>query len=152
MATTIRQTIILKGDVSEGLKSYISAANNILPGMLLQLDINSSAILNAEAAKRAEVLVAIEDDFLGMSITGSRPDTTNLGYMIGDLARCKLFRRGEVVNMILKAGQVVTGAQYLTSNADGKLKTAGATDYWMFKAVEAADATAGDVRVVAEVL
>lgn len=152
MAITTRQTILLKGDPGEGYKEYIAAENNILPGFLLQTDGNGEAITNNEAAKRAEVLVALEDDFRGMNIDGVSRDASTTGYQIGDIVRCKLLERGEVAYMILKSGEVVLKGGYLTSNADGKLQAAGASEYWMFKAVDAADATAADVRVAAECL
>jgi hypothetical protein len=149
---TTRQTIVLEGDDSKGLREYISAENNILPGMLLQVNVDGEVVTNNEATKRAEVLIALEDTFIGMTITGARPDTTDLGYMTGDRVRCKLFERGEVANMILVTGENADASEYLTSNADGKLQVAGAAEYWMFKTRDAVDASAADKRIAAEVM
>lgn len=149
---TTRQTIILKGDISEGYREYISAADNILPGMLLQVNVDGKVIKNAEAAKKAEVLIAIEDDFLGMSITGARPDTTNLGYMTGDVVRCKIFEPGEVALMILLTGENADASEYLSPDGTGKLKVVVTTDFRMFKTVDAVDATSADKRIAAQVM
>jgi len=152
MSITTRQTIILEGDVGEGIEEYVAAENNIIPGMLLQINVDGEVVTNNDAVKRSEVLIALEDDFIGMTIDGVKPDTTDLGYMIGDRVRCKHFRRGEVALMILVSGQNADASEYLTSDATGKVQVAGATDYRMFKTKDAVDATAGDKRVAAEVM
>lgn len=149
---TTRQTIILKGEVDEGYKEYIAGADHIIPGMLLQINVDGHVIPNAEAAKRAEVLIAIEDDFIGMSITGARPDSSNLGYMTGDVVRCKVFEAGDVANMILLSGENADSSEYLSPDNTGKLKVVVTTDYRMFKTQDAVDATAADKRVAAIVL
>lgn len=153
MSITTRQTILLKGDISEGFKEYRCGTANTIPGMLLQMDTDGEVIVNGEADVRNEVLVALEDDKIGMNIDGTGVlGISTTGYQEDDLIPCKLGERGEVFLMILVHTEVVTVGQYLTSNGDGKLKLADATEYRMFRAVEAADATAADVRVVAEVL
>jgi len=155
MSVTIRQTIVLKcgGDLGFGYMEDLSAEDNILPGMLLQKNVDGSIVTNDNANVKAEIDVAIEDDFIGMSITGARPDSSNLGYMIGDRVRYRHCQRGDWLNMILKSGTTaVVKGDYLSSNADGKLLKTTGTNYRMFRVVEAADPAAADVRVVAEVI
>lgn len=152
MSVTTRQTILLEGNPAEGIFEYPAGENNILPGMLLQVNSDGEVITNNEAAKKAEVLVALEDDFLGMNIDGVRPDSNSTGYQEGETVRCKLLETGEVFNAILKDGETATKGGYGTSNADGKLQAAGASEYWLVRFEETVVASGSDERVAVRVI
>lgn len=157
---TTRQSILVRGDIENGQREGIAGADAILPGTLLQYnatqaqtDDEGAMIPNAAAGKRAEVAIAFEDDFLGMSITGARPDSTNLGYYTGDVIRFRNAVRGDLVQVILKSGNNAAASAYLTPDGTGKFKIAnGTTDYNMVRIVNAVDATAADKLATVEVL
>lgn len=149
MAGTItrRQTILLKGDPERKVFEYPAGEDDIIPGMILQLNSDGEAITNNEAAKRAECLVAVEDDFIGMNIDGIRPDSSDVGYQEGDTVRCIQLQPGDVFLGIIKDGETATaGNTYVTSNADGKFQAAGATEYWFGRAEETVVASGADAR------
>lgn len=154
MAGTItrRQTILLEGNPEDNIFEYEAGEDNILPGMILQINSDGEVITNNEATKHAEMLVALEDDFLGMNIDGVRPDSSDIGYQEGDKVRCKLMKTGDAFWGILKDGETATIDEYGTSNADGKFQVAGATEYWSVKFETAAAPSGADARIKCRVI
>lgn len=155
MAGTItrRQTILLKGDPSKKVLEFIAGEDGIIPGMILQQNTDGEVISNNEAVLRAEVLVAVEDDYRGMNIDGICPDTPgDTGYQEGDTVRCILLERGDVWYAILKDGEVAVVGGYATSNADGKVQVVATTDYRLGKFIEALSPSGADGRIPVEVL
>lgn len=154
MAGTItrRQTILLKGDPSRKVFEYVAGEDGIIPGMILQRNSDGEVISNNEAAVRAEVLVAVEDDYRGMNIDGVSPDSSDTGYQEGDIVRCILLQSGDTWNAILKDGEVAIIGGYATSNADGKVQVVVTTDYRLGVFDEALSPSGSDGRIPVTVL
>lgn len=132
MALTANNTIVIEGQF-RGIyeEAVMKDGEAVKPGMMIQLDADGLAIKHADAAKGGEVSIAYEDALQGKTVADA--------YENGDLVRYVIPFPGERVRVVLKAGENVTKADYLTSNGDGTFAAAGASELRVFKCLEALD-------------
>lgn len=144
MAFTTRNTIVLKSvDLSQRTEEYRMSTTPILPGYLVARTTANLLIPHGTSGGTfPPAEVAVEDRYFGRTV-----DDT---YLSGELCRTYICQPGDVVQLVLKAGQNATAISKLSSNGDGTVKVATGTEGVMFEAMEALDATAlGDTRIVA---
>ena len=157
-----RGTIVLKGEIERRYdEGRVAAAlvGKILPGYLIEMDVDGEYQSQSVAGAAVELAVAVEDDFRGMTVLGTLPSDgvvaggVAVGYVAGDLIRFHRCMKGDEVQLVLKNGQTVTLApdQFLTGNGDGTMKLAGVGDARLFKPLEAMTAS-GDTLIRARAL
>jgi len=109
------RTVLLKGDLGRRYEEA-RASTIVKPGWLLQRDADDASgrpqvKAHATSGGGGELMVAIEDALQGKTINDS--------YAIGDLVRYFYPEPGDLVNMQLKAGQVIVKNDPIMSNGDG---------------------------------
>ena len=138
-----RNTIILKSkDLGEWYDEG-RAGGTVKPGMQIEQRADGLWYAGPAAGVLGQTWVAIEDDFQGQTATSSAARTVNDPYVATELIRMYNPKPGDVMQMILKAGQTVTTNDFATPNGDGTLKkwTNEASKQWKF--MEAMDLTVG---------
>lgn len=141
-----RNVVVLKGEIERNYEEGRAAADlstgtPILPGHLLMLNEDEELEQHDTAGADCEILVAVEDDFRGMTVDGDLPSDgvvaggEGIGYVAGDLVRYHIGRKGDVLQMILAASQSADPSKFATSNGDGTLKVAS-TDAKKLKFME----------------
>lgn len=120
----------------------------VTPGMLVKRTATGGYIPDNVAGGTVgrERIVAIEKHFIAdipFATTFGSGGVTDV-YAINDGGRFHICQPGETFWMLVPAAAaaIVVG-DYLTSNGDGTLKKAGATDIRLFEAEEAIDNSAG---------
>lgn len=117
----------------------------ILPGMLVALNADAvdNVVVHPTAGGAALPAFAMEDDIQG--------NTTTDAYVITEVVQYETFKTGDRVLGRLASGQNVAKRAVLTSNGDGYLKAAGATDAIVGYAAEAVDASAAAAFIAIEI-
>lgn len=138
-----RRTIVLIGDLAEYHDERRAASGTaIKPGMIVETTAIDEVKEHATAGSFAEILVAKEDDFQGRTV-----DTV---YSVGDPVMLHRAQKGDLLQLILNAGENADPSKFGTSNGDGTIKVATSTDQRVFKFAEILDLTGGgavDTRV-----
>lgn len=121
------------------------ASATIKPGMLIQRHGSAGEVRpHAQAGGIAAAMFAVENEAVGRGIGDDYSDDDQVIF--------REFAEGAYVYAWLASGQNVAENALLTSNADGRLKVAGNTDFVVARAREAVDATAAAARIKTEVL
>jgi len=107
-------TIVLKSQSGEGQHDEKVAVAIVSPGMLLETDSAGKVKAHATASGPHQRLFAKEDALQGKTRTQD--------YAIGDPVSIHVGLPGDVLDLVLKDGQVIVIGDPVTSNADGKLK------------------------------
>lgn len=143
-----RNTIVLIGDIERRYdEGRVAAAlsGKILPGYMIEKNADGEYQRNSGAAVACEALIAVEDDFRGMTVEGDLPSDgvvaggSAVGYIAADLIRFHICQPGDVVQLVLKAGETATDDSFLTSNGDGTVQVQTSTEDKTFKAMEEID-------------
>jgi len=113
------KTILLGG--CHGLQREGKAGGAITPGMLLNIRALAAVVAHNEAGQECQAAFAIENDFVGKGISDA--------YANGEQVRYGVLPDGERVYALVAASQNIALGDLLTSNGDGMLKEAGATDF-----------------------
>lgn len=129
------KTIILAGD---GVRREGVAGGTITPGMFISGP-DSALVPHDDAGNFAQAAVALEYDLTGRGIDDD--------YSSGDQVLYSVLKEGSEVYAILADGQDVAAGALLTSNGDGKLKEAAATNFVVARAKEAKTASGDDERI-----
>lgn len=147
-----RNTIVLKGNIEErydeGVVGAAITSGECLPGMLLEQNVDEEFVPHTEANAACEMIVAVEDDFRGMTVEGTLPGDgvvaggVGVGYITDDKIRFHRAQKGDVLQMILNAGESADPSKYGTSNGDGTLKVVTSTNHRLVKFLETLDLTA----------
>ena len=125
---------------SDVIEEFV-AADEITPGMLLELDSNGEVAPHSEAGGSAYPLFALEDELQGKGIDDN--------YAADDQVQVWLPGRGDIVNAI--AGAEITAGDFLVSAGAGKLKPAGSgVSVDITGTVTGADATLSDLALTLE--
>ena len=107
---TAKNTVILKNYLNV-FEEYVAAAATIYPGCLLELTSANKVKVHATAGGNALPMFAIEDAFQGKGIDDN--------YATGDVVRCWIPTRGDVVYGILADGQTIAKGDFVESNGAG---------------------------------
>lgn len=135
-SATTPKTVDLGG---EGIQREAIANAAITPGMLVTLDASGEIGPHASAGQEGALGYAKEYDLTGRGIDDA--------YANGDQVIYKIPAEGSAVYAILATGENVARNAVLTSNGDGRLKAAGATDMVYAIALEAVNATSAAQRI-----
>lgn len=131
-----RNTIVLIGDLAEYHDERRAAAGSTLkPGYIAQTTAADEVTNHATAGGEGEGLVVKEDDMQGRTV-----DTQ---YAVGDPVMLHRVQKGDLCQLVLKAGQNVAITDWLTSNGDGTVKKAAGTDVKSWKPGEPLDLSGG---------
>lgn len=117
-SATEPKTIILTGC---GARKEGKANGAITPGMLLNIRNVAAIVAHNEAGQECQVAVAKEYDLTGRNITQA--------YAAADQVLYDVLNDGDRFYGLLAASQNIVVGDLLTSNGDGMLKEAGATDF-----------------------
>lgn len=112
------------------------AGQAMLPGKLVKLGVSGQLIPHYIAGGAAERMFILEDALQGKSIA----DLT----VVGEQTPVIIASPGDMVYAWLDFGEVVTQADFLTSNGNGNLKKAASTDIRLAVPLEAIDARDSD--------
>jgi hypothetical protein len=115
--------------IGNGRQDEAIAAGAITPGHLLARDEDAAVVVHASAGSYAEKIVAIEDALQGRTIADA--------YASGERVTFVHCEPGDVLYMLLAAGEDADENEFLTSNGNGQLKVATSTDQRLFAVVEA---------------
>lgn len=108
----MKNTIILK-NYSNIFEEFV-AGGTITPGHLTILGSNGKITSHSESQGNVLPIIPIEDALQGKGIE----DT----YASGDVVRCWIPMRGDIVNCLLANGEHAVIGDWLVSNGDGTLK------------------------------
>lgn len=97
------------------------AGGAITPGMLLNIRNVAAVVAHNEAGQECQCAVAVENDLVGKGIGDN--------YANGEQIRWLVLGDGERFYGLIAASQNIAVGDLLTSNGDGMLKEAGATDF-----------------------
>jgi hypothetical protein len=131
------------------------ATGPIKPGHLIALNSSGNAIKHGTAAGRCPRRFAVEWSFLGTLVGTANVKDIDRPYATNDQMPYKIPEPGsEVLAWLPAAAAAIVIDDLLTSNGDGTLKKAGATDFCVAVAKEAVDNSAGgaEVRIRVEVM
>jgi len=124
-------------------EAVMLASQAIIPGMLIDLDLNGKSIKHATADGTALPV------FAETSIAAA--GDINRVYLDGETVRVSAFRTGDEVFAFLKDGQSVTPADFLSSNGDGTFKKSVAatpvSGALVAKPLETVVASGSDARI-----
>lgn len=104
------------------------AAAAVRPGEVIALDADGNVIPNGVAGVCYAVLVAIQDQKMGVTVDGT--------YEIGDRVPYIIPKIGDVLACLLESGESPDFNEFLTVTASGTLKVATSTDHRIFQPVE----------------
>lgn len=107
-----RNTIPLIVDLGRRYEEALASVA-LYPGYLCQRDSDGKMKPHTVRGGRAERAIAIEDGMIGNTVTTQ--------YAIGSRARYMLGTRGEVYNLMLKAGETIVIGDMLISAGDGTM-------------------------------
>lgn len=93
----------------------------VTPGMLLNIRSAAAVVAHNEAGQECQVAVAVENDLVGKGIADN--------YANGERVRYQILPDGAKFYGLLAASMNIVLGDLLTSNGDGMLKEAGATDF-----------------------
>ena len=122
--------IHLRGDrvYDEAKAASGVTTGQLLPGMLLQQeadDVQGFPRVKAHSVPngRHNFMVAIEDSLRGMTCRGELQQSTQVGYVAGEIVRYQFYQRGsnDSAQMLLHAGENVAKNDWLVSYGDGTL-------------------------------
>lgn len=131
-----RNTILLIGDLGETHDERRAAAGTaIKPGHLITKTAADEVTQTVTAGASIEVIVAKEDSYQGKTVDDA--------YAPGDPVFFHQCVPGNKIQVILKAGENVSPADYLTPNGDGRVKKATGTDARLLKPAEVLDLSGG---------
>jgi hypothetical protein len=124
-------------------EEYKANSALIYPGYLVKVDSNGEVAPHAAAGGFAEAIFAMEDVLQG------RDDSTI--YADNSIVACIIPHKGSVIRAMIKAGETIEIGEFLKSNGDGTLVSAGAEvgsgqetyEHVLAVAVEANDLSAG---------
>lgn len=120
------------------------AAGAITPGMFLEFTSAGKVVANSAAGTVKPMMVALEDNMQGNGIDDA--------YASGDPVQVWIPYKGDMVYGILVHGENVAVGAELYVNSAGKLaEITSGTEVAVGHAVEAADASAADVRVIVRI-
>lgn len=105
------QTIKIKSD---GPQDEALAAAALSPGHLIQHDSNGKVLKHNTEGGYSDVKFAEEDALQGKTVADA--------YAAGDVVTFRNYRRGDIVNALLKAGVSYSKGDKLISAGDGTLK------------------------------
>jgi len=136
-----RRTIKLK-DYLKVVEEYPADAA-ITPGTFVAL--NSTGEVAAVANEESGLMVAVEDNFQGKTISDN--------YAADAMVQCWIPQRGDVMYGVLASGQNVAVGAKLAITTGGKLTAvATATGDTVAIALEAVNATSADARIIARIV
>ena len=128
-------TILLIGDHDKYQDERRAASGSaIKPGMLIIPTAADEVNVHATAGGKDDGLVALEDDLQGLTI-----DTA---YTPGGVVFHHRSLPGDMLNLILKAGEHAYPNSYLTSYGDGTVKVATGGDEKSWRAGQEVDLSA----------
>lgn len=149
-------TILLGGGLPGGdgghtiVEEYIAGVA-ITPGMLIEFYNDTDKIKLRPHSSAGEIvapMVALEKTIWNKTVDDA--------YAINELVRFAHLRKGSTFWGLLPSGQNISGAEFMQSNGDGKLKTASATtadaNVGQFQALDYPGAVTADTRVRALVV
>ena len=113
---TAKNTVILK-NYSNIFEEYVAGAATIYPGCLVELGSDGKNLVHNGAGHPALPMFAIEDALQGKGIDDA--------YATGDVVRCWIPNRGDVVYGILADGQTIAKGDFVESNGAGYLQKVG---------------------------
>ena len=113
---TAKNTVILK-NYSNIFEEYVAGAATIYPGCLVELGSDGKILVHNGAGHPALPMFAIEDALQGKGIDDA--------YATGDVVRCWIPNRGDVVYGILADGQTIAKGDFVESNGAGYLQKVG---------------------------
>jgi hypothetical protein len=143
MSSATEAKTILIGGV--GIQREAVAAAIIRPGHLITLNNALAAIPHNEAGQEVPSAWAVEYDLTGRGIADN--------YAIGDQVVYHVLPEGARVNALIAANVATTLGAKLSSNGDGTLKLAAATDFVVAVARAVVTAEVGVVkRCIVEVV
>lgn len=116
-SATEAKTILIGGC---GIQREAKAAAIIRPGHLVALNATLELIPHGEAGQEAQSAFAVEYDLTGRGIADN--------YAIGDQVVYHILPEGSRVNALIAANVTTALNSKLSSNGDGTLKLAAATD------------------------
>jgi hypothetical protein len=134
MTALPRNVIVLMGTPNQWEQGSAGEAG-ILPGMAVQGEL--TIMKHATAGGKAPRKFALERQEMGQGI--------NVPYAVNDRVKVGSFAKGDRVYAFIPVGANIPIDGPLTSNGDGTLKTAGATDEVWGKALEAVNNTSGAI-------
>lgn len=117
-SATDPKTIILTGC---GARKEGKAGGAITPGMLLNVRNVAALVAHNDAGQECQAAIAKEYDLTGRTITQA--------YANGDQVLYDVLNDGDRFYGLLAASQNIAIGDLVTSNGDGMLKEAGATDF-----------------------
>jgi hypothetical protein len=139
-SATTPKTIVLAGC---GNRIERVAAAAIKPGMLVVVDAANKYIPHNASGNVAQPCFALEYDLTGRGIDDD--------YSIDDQVLAEVLPQGSWVYAVLAAGQTITKGESLSSNGDGRVKSAANTDFFVGTALEDVTTTGSPGRVKMEV-
>jgi hypothetical protein len=104
------------------------AAAVIRPGELIAIDADGNVVPHASAGVCYAVLVAIQNQKLGV--------TVDTAYAIGDLVPYIIPKIGDVLAILVESAETPDFNEFLTATATGTLKVATSTDHRIFQPLE----------------
>lgn len=113
---TAKNTVILK-NYSNIFEEYVAGAATIYPGCLVELGSDGKILVHNGTGHPALPMFAIEDALQGKGIDDA--------YATGDVVRCWIPNRGDVVYGILADGQTIAKGDFVESNGAGYLQKVG---------------------------
>lgn len=119
-----------------------AAGQIIKPGFLVKLAADGDVDFVA-AGEECAAAFAVENDYTGRGIDDD--------YAVADQAVYRVFQNGDRVYALIQDGQDISFGERLTSNGNGKLKTAGDTDFVVAEAREAVAPSGADGRCIVEI-
>ena len=137
-----KNTIKLK-KYSDVIEEFV-AADEITPGMLLELNSDGEVAPHSVAGGSAYPMFALEDELQGKTIDDE--------YAADDPVQVWIAGRGDIVNAI--AGAQIAAGDFLVSDGTGKLKPAGTAAVHAHSIVgqALAAASAANVRVAVRII
>ena len=139
------RTIMLSADSTFTVVNDIAASAAITPGFLVEMHDSTGLKFraNASVTELAAMSVAIEQ--------GENNTTFETAYAANDLCKVAYIKVGAVFFGIIPSGQDISFAELLSSNGDGKLRTAGTTtaaaNLGNLQSLDAPGAVTADTRI-----
>lgn len=118
-----RIDLLYTGQYEEGV-----AAAAIRPGEVIAIDADGKLVPHATAGTCYAVLVAIQDQKMGVTVDGE--------YAIGDRVPYIIPKIGDVLAVLLESAETPDYNEFLTTTASGTVKVAASTDTRIFQPLE----------------
>lgn len=132
MASERKKVVLIGNEETYHEERDAAAGTSIYPSNLCATTTDGEVIEHATAGGAWEGLVAKEDYLNGEK-------TIDSVYTAGEPVMLHRCQKGDLIRLILLAGETVAMTDFLTSDGTGRVKTVTGTDVKLFKPKEALD-------------